>query len=152
MLIGKRVNVSPKWQCLGVTLMISAGLVGCGGGSSGNTVANEDKEIMANIPIEEKKPTSRAVADVQAPDGFNFSNYQAYAIVFTDFETGTLEAGQNYILKISDFEGGVFHLASVTHDQLAQVTVSVPRAISTLLVQLFDVADGELVLFKGITL
>ncbi|WP_417536696.1 hypothetical protein [Methylophaga sp.] len=139
-------------------LILVTTLYGCGGGggeskneSTRTSAPNESSAELASEPTaisDETKTveTTTAAADHQAPENFSFSNYQRLLVSLSEANTELLTPGRQYVLKVSEPEGEVFLLTSVTYDKLYETPMSVPLALSSLVVEVFDVLAGELVL------
>ncbi|WP_323751032.1 hypothetical protein [Marinobacter sp.] len=139
-------------------LILITTLYGCGGGSdskSESTPTSAPSESVSELisePTATDIKTTTAVASRQAPADFSFSNYQHLLVSVPDADLALLTPGRQYVLKVSEPEGEVFLLTSVTNSQLFETSVSVPLALSTLVVDVFDVLASELVITREIAL
>lgn len=158
----EQANAHQRWLPVGLGLFMAASLVGCGGGSSGDaeTTSPESGNAVpaatAETVITEDDPSatsaSTAVAAHHAPANFSFNNYQDYQITWNDLDAAFLVPGRNYVLRVAEPAGEVYLLAGITYDQLAGTTVSVPLAVSTLTLDVFDAMTGDLTLTQDILL
>ncbi|MBZ0333433.1 hypothetical protein [Marinobacter sp. AL4B] len=141
-------------------LILITTLYGCGGGggsdnkseSTPTSARSESVSELISEPTATDIKTTTAVASRQAPADFSFSNYQQLLVSVPDVDLALLTPGRQYVLKVSEPAGEVFLLTSVTYSQLFETSVSVPLALSTLVVDVFDVLASELVITREIAL